>query len=109
VTTILTRGATALSTHLVNGEANKTYKELRWFRNKLAGHMDKTEELNDLFIKLDKYNFNKAYDFVNNLDKAVWDAKNTHITLKVNYMFNERINDENIIEIKGIKNKLYDS
>lgn len=99
----------ALSNHLANDDAKKTYNELRWFRNKLAGHMDRTEQLNDLFIELDKYDFNKAFDFVNNLDKAVFDTKNTHIVLKVHYMFNEKINDENLIEIRGIKNKPYDS
>ncbi|MFS1946265.1 hypothetical protein BCU64_002925 [Vibrio lentus] len=100
---------TAISALLEKTDAIKIYKELRWFRNKLAGHMDKKEELSDLFIKLDMYDFNQAFDFVNSIDKAVWETKNTHIALKVHYMSNEKINGENIIEIKGIKNKPYDS
>lgn len=100
---------TVLSALLVNTDAIKVYKELRWFRNKLAGHMDKKEELSDLFVKLDMYDINQAFDFVNSIDKAVWETKNTHIALKVHYMSNEKIDGENIIEIKGIKNKTYDS
>ncbi|MEZ8042267.1 hypothetical protein ACED25_22145 [Vibrio sp. 1F263] len=84
-----------------------TYKKLRLLRNKLSGHMDNKIALNTLFTKLDAFDINRAYEFVNVLDKAVWETANTHITMKFRYHSNLKLKDENIIGIAGIKNRSY--
>lgn len=84
------------------------YKELRWLRNKLAGHMDKKEKLTDLMAKLEALNFQKAFDFVNELDKAVRQTSISHIVLRIHYYsFNQRIEDQNIIAMGEFKNRPY--
>lgn len=84
------------------------YMELRWLRNKLAGHMDKKEQLTGLMAKLDALNFQKAFDFVNELDKAVRQTSISHIVLWSHYNnFNQRIEDQNVIAMSGFKNRPY--
>lgn len=84
------------------------YKELRWLRNKLAGHMDNEEQLTGLIAKLEALNFQKVFDFVNKLDKAVRQTSISHIVLQIHYYsFNQHIEDQNVIAMDGFKNRTY--
>lgn len=88
-----------------------TYNQLRHIRNKLAGHMDNSNSLGDLLVLVDQLNFTNAFDFVNKLDKAVFDTAQTHIAIWVHNLPNKpgalNINDENIVDIQGIENEPY--
>lgn len=88
-----------------------TYKQLRNVRNKLAGHMDKRTNLEDLLALVDQLDFDSVFDFVNRLNKAVWETAKTHIAIRVHYMPNQpnalKIKNSNIIEVNGIQNEPY--
>jgi len=58
------------------------YSEMRNIRNKLAGHMDKTIPLADLLKLVDDFDIVTAYDFVNKLDKAIYETAETHIVIR---------------------------
>lgn len=84
------------------------YRELRVLRNKLAGHMDKSTSLDNLLNKIKDFDLNSAFNFVNQLDKAVLETSRSHIAIQTHYMLNaQSINDETIIKIKGIQNQPY--
>lgn len=86
------------------------YAEMRYIRNKLAGHMDNREPLNNLLHMVDEFEISSAYDFVNKLDKAVYDTAQTHIAISTNYnSFNLKLVNSDIISIEGIKNCDYNS
>lgn len=88
-----------------------TYKKLRNVRNKLAGHMDNRNSLDDLLTLLDQLDFKDIFCFVNRLDKAVYDTAETHIAIRVHYMHNQprasSIDDLNIIKVNGLENEPY--
>lgn len=88
-----------------------TYNKLRNIRNKLAGHMDQSASLEDLLNLVDLVDFDSVFDFVNNLDKAVFDTAQTHIAIQVHYLPNQpkalNFNDTSIIKIKGLENEPY--
>ncbi|EFA9900626.1 hypothetical protein ACOSE7_004339 [Escherichia coli] len=88
-----------------------TYKKLRNIRNKLAGHMDNRNSLEDLLTSLDKLDFEDVFCFVNRLDKAVHDTAKTHVAIGVHYMHNQprasNIDDLNVIEVNGLENEPY--
>ncbi|MBK9317997.1 MAG: hypothetical protein IPM91_03590 [Bacteroidetes bacterium] len=50
------------------------YSEMRHIRNKLAGHMDKTIPLADLLKLVDDFDI-VTHDFVNKLDKTIYDTR----------------------------------
>jgi len=87
------------------------YRKLRKIRNKLSGHMDKRLDLEILLNLLGEINLNELFDFVNTLDKTVYETAFTHIAIQTHYMSNEpngeNLNIKNIIEINGIENKPY--
>lgn len=87
------------------------YHQLRLVRNKLAGHMDRTASLSDLLSLVDDLNFDDVFDFVNRLDKAVFDTAQTHIAIRVHNLPNQpkalNIDNSNIIQIKGLQNEPY--
>lgn len=88
-----------------------TYKKLRSIRNKLAGHMDKRDSLENLLTLLDEADLEDVFYFVNNLDKAVFDTAKTHIAIRAHYMHNQprasNIDDLNVIEVNGLQNSPY--
>ncbi|HDZ2497136.1 TPA: hypothetical protein RSR94_005012 [Klebsiella pneumoniae] len=88
-----------------------TYKKMRNIRNKLAGHMDNKNNLEDLLTLLDNLDFEDVFCFVNRLDKAVHDTAKTHIAIGVHYMHNQprasNIDDLNVIEVNSLENKPY--
>ena len=88
-----------------------TYNQLRHVRNKLAGHMDQSVSLSDLLALVDQLDFDNVFDFVNKLDKAVFDTAQTHIAIRVHNLPNQpqalSINDSNIIEVNGLENEPY--
>jgi len=88
-----------------------SYNQLRTIRNKLAGHMDKMIDLSNLLELVERLDFKIAFDFVNKLDKAVFDTSKTHIAIKVHYLPNQpgalNIDDRNIIKVNGIQNEPY--
>lgn len=88
-----------------------TYCQLRLVRNKLAGHMDKSSSLSNLLTLADQLDFDDVFDFVNKLDKAVFDTAQTHIAIRVHNLPNQpqalNIDDSNIIEINGFQNEPY--
>lgn len=85
------------------------YKEMRTLRNKLAGHMDKSESLSNLLMKIDDFDIARAYDFVNCLDKAVYDVGQKNFLIRNHYnTFNMKIDNLDIIGIEeGLANKDY--
>lgn len=87
------------------------YGKLRDIRNKLSGHIDRSEDLETLLIQIQELDFDNAFDFVNKLDKTLWHTACSHIAIKTHYMHNmpnaQVINNENIIEIEGIQNTPY--
>lgn len=84
------------------------YDEMRHIRNKLAGHMDKREPLNELLKLVYDFDITTAYDFVNKLDKAVYDTSQTHFAIQHHYhSFNMKMNSKDIIAIEGLKNSDY--
>ncbi|MGV0083973.1 hypothetical protein EEAAV_08870 [Rahnella aceris] len=88
-----------------------TYKNLRNIRNKLAGHMDRRDNLEDLLTLLDELDFEEVFCFVNRLDKAVFDTATTHIAIRAHYMHNQprasNIDDLNVIEVNGLQSEPY--
>lgn len=84
------------------------YSEMRHIRNKLAGHMDKTIPLADLLKLVDDFDIVTAYDFVNKLDKAIYDTAETHIVIQHHYhTFNLPIEGKDIIAITNHQNSDY--
>jgi len=87
------------------------YAKLRRIRNKLSGHMDRSVDLEALLNQINELDFDNAFEFVNKLDEAVYKTACTHIAIKTHNMPNrpnaQKINDENIIEIKGVQNTAY--
>ena len=99
---------TSLQDLLTDNDFQSKYTEMRHIRNKLACHMDNKEPLADLLKLVDDFDITTAYEFVNKLDKAVFDAAQSHIAIQHNYhSFNIKIDDKNIIAIKGLKNSDY--
>lgn len=88
-----------------------SYATLKNLRNKLSGHMDRLVDLDTLLNQIKELDFINTFEFVNHLDKTVWNTACTHIAIKAHYMPNkpnaQKIDDKNIIEIKGIKNAPY--
>ncbi|ALO14467.1 hypothetical protein L21SP5_00796 [Salinivirga cyanobacteriivorans] len=84
------------------------YEKMRQIRNKLAGHMDTSEPLTDHLQRVKEFDIRKAYDFVNKLDKAVYDAAQTHIVIQTHYgTFNQKLDNPDIIDIEDMSNKNY--
>lgn len=84
------------------------YDEMRQIRNKLAGHMDTREPLADHLQKIINFDISTAYEFVNKLDKAVYDAAQTHVVVQTHYgTFNLKLDSPDIIDIVGMENKNY--
>jgi len=83
---------------------NTEYTKLRTIRNHIAGHIDKNRSLTDLIIEVDNYDFQKAFDFYNQLDSAIKETSFTHPVLKTHALSCIPIKNENIIEMKGLKN-----
>ena len=84
------------------------YTEMRHIRNKIAGHMDNREQLNDLLKLVDDFDITTAYDFVNKLDKVVYDTAQTHMVIHHHYhSFNMKMDNKDIIAIEGLKNSDY--
>lgn len=99
---------TALQQLLSDTAFQAKYSEMRNIRNKLAGHMDTRVALTDLLTLVDDFDISTAYDFVNKLDKAVFDTANTHIAIQHNYhSFNMKMDNKDIIAISGLKNSDY--
>ena len=88
-----------------------TYDQLRQVRNKLAGHMDQSTSISDLLCLVDHLNFDNVFDFVNKLDKAVFDTSQTHIAIGAHNLPNGpgalKLNDENIVDVQGFENDPY--
>ena len=64
-----------------------------------------------VYYLVDQLDFDNVLNFVNKLDKAVFDTAQTHIAIRVHNLPNQprtlNINDSNIIEVKGFQNKPY--
>lgn len=88
-----------------------TYRNLRNVRNKLAGHMDRKGNLEELLTLLNTLDFEDVYGFVNRLDKAVFDTARTHISIDVHYMHNQprasNIDSLNVIKVHGLQSEPY--
>ncbi len=88
-----------------------TYDQLRHVRNKLAGHMDQSASMSDLLYLVDQLDFDNVFDFVNKLDKAVFNTAQTHIAILAHNLSNEpgamKLNDESIVDIQGLENEPY--
>jgi len=102
-------GVEHLKTLKENTSHFKIYKEMRKLRNKLAGHMDKSETLENLLSKIDDFDIALAYDFVNDLDKAIYDVAQENFIVKHHYnTFNMKLDNPDIIGIEdGLANKDY--
>lgn len=80
------------------------YAKIRKLRNKLIGHMDTQSPLPALLCDLDALSIADIYNLVNKIDKAVFDASQSHIAIKVRYMSgNQPINNPLIVDIPGLK------
>ncbi|HIF4729515.1 TPA: hypothetical protein ACX13R_000319 [Citrobacter amalonaticus] len=88
-----------------------TYRNLRNIRNKLAGHMDRRSNLEDLLTLLNTLDFEDVFGFVNRLDKAVFETARTHISISVHYMHNQprasNIDSLNVIKVNGLQSEPY--
>lgn len=88
-----------------------TYDQLRHIRNKLAGHMDQSTSISDLICLVDQLNLDNVFDFVNKLDRAIFDTAQTHIAIRVHNLPNEpgalKIRDESVVDIQGFENDSY--
>jgi hypothetical protein len=85
------------------------YGKMRYIRNKIAAHMDRRMTLSSLLKLVDDFDINSAYDFVNKLDKAVWETAKTNIKIRCHYYsFNATQGVKNALAIAGIKNTDYD-
>lgn len=102
-------GIESLQTLKENQAHNQVYQKMRILRNKLAGHMDKTETLSSLLFKINDFDITSAYDFVNVLDKAIYDVGQANFIISNHYnTFNMKIENSNIVGIeKGLANKDY--
>ena len=79
------------------------YLAIRNVRNKLIAHIDRTEPLNDLINDLDGLSTVDIYQFINDLDFAVYQAARSHIAIWNRYaMQNVRLNDGSIVAICGL-------
>lgn len=85
---------------------SNTYNQLREIRNKIIGHMDKAETLLNLVGRLENFNMQVAYDFVNEIENAVKDSIEGEIVYTVHTMNNTRLPD-NITLTNGIRNISY--
>lgn len=83
------------------------YSELRKIRNKIAGHIDTALPLVDLINMVKNFDMNKAFEFVNKLEMAVFGVSRSHIAIKVHTMNTTPIVGPEIIEVKGFKNLDY--
>jgi len=84
-----------------------TYSNIRIIRNKLAGHMDSVQDLGILLDILQNIDLTEVFNFVNKLDKAVYETSQSHITIQVHSTNNVKLKGENIITINGIQNTPY--
>ncbi|WP_144266305.1 hypothetical protein [Pontibacter ummariensis] len=84
------------------------YKSMRQIRNKLAGHMDTKKPLAYHLQKAKDFDISIAYDFVNELDKAVYDAGETHVAIQSNYFnFNLKLDSPDITGMEDFANQNY--
>lgn len=84
------------------------YDEMRQIRNKLAGHMDTSESLTVHLQRVKGFDIGKAYGFVNRLDKAVYDAAQTHVVIQTHYgTFNLKLDNPDIIDVEDMSNTNY--
>ena len=80
------------------------YPSIRKVRNKLVGHIDKQAQLPVLLADLDALPIADICELVNLIDKAVFDAAQTHIAIRLRYTSgNQPINNPMIVDIAGLK------
>ena len=75
----------AINTLVADNAYTTMYVNIRAVRNKLIGHMDKSAAFANLLTALDRVSVGDVYDFVNMVDKAVFDASQSHIAISTRY------------------------
>lgn len=84
------------------------YQKVRNLRNKLIGHMDKSQALSSLLQLLDDLPDDVPSSLVNIVDKAVFLAARSHIAVWGRYCTgNQVLRDKNIVSIPGLKLQPY--
>jgi hypothetical protein len=81
-----------------------SYSQMRQIRNKLIGHMDTQTALSQSLVELDAISVDNIYNLTNMVDKAVCDASNTNVALRLRFISgNQPINNPLIVDIRGLK------
>jgi len=84
------------------------YRAVRDIRNKLIAHIDNSMHLKDLLAQLDAIDLSPVYEFDNKIDLAVYKVAQSDMAIKARYnTINTRLNDENVIDIQGLKIEPY--
>jgi hypothetical protein len=99
---------TPLQTLMNDTGYQSAYLGIRKVRNKLIGHMDGNAPLNDLIADLDSLPISDVHDLVSKVDKAVYDAAQSHIAVRTRYnSHNQKLNNSAIVSIAGPKPRPY--
>lgn len=84
------------------------YNEMRQIRNKLAGHLDLRQPLVIHLQRVKDFDIASGYEFVNKLDKAVYDLAQTDTAIQVHFeTFNLKIENSNVIGVETFENRDY--
>ena len=101
---------TALKALAADAQHQKAYRNIRNLRNKLIAHMDDNSTLSSMLEQLDALPIDQVYEFLNRVDKAVYDVAMSDFKILSKYkLANEPLDDPNIIDIDGLRPKPYDS
>jgi hypothetical protein len=81
---------------------NATYRRVRHVRNKLIGHMDGRESMEDLIKKLDALQTSDHCDLVNMIDQPVFLAAKSDMAIWARYTTgNQKLTDPRIVGLAG--------
>lgn len=84
------------------------YLGIRKVRNKLIGHMDGNAPLSDLITDLDNLPISNVHDLVSKVDKAIYDAAQSHIAIRTRYnSHNQKLNNSAIVDFAAPKPRPY--
>ena len=100
---------TALKALAADVQHQKAYRNIRKLRNKFIAHMDANATLSSMLEQLDALPIDRVYEFVNRVDKAVYDVtmSDSSKILSRYKLANEPLPD--ITDIDGLQPKPYDS